>query len=458
MTLFALLFTLTVSAEPMFSKTNIFSLKTGTSRSGKLKGLTKKQKKKKWQFTSSDKTVAAVTRKGKYGYRITADSKKEGCAVIRAARGKAAVYLLVRVGSGTAAPNAATKAWAKGRFKLPKSKRERKLEETGYEDVIKGLPDSITLAYNEEKTYKFQAGCRDIYSDGSKGKLYDGSDWITCTVTNEDYISAYVTTDHDTNAELVIRDHTASGQGWLNPGGGSTYDLPQQGTITVSIGDASKTIQVTVTDWGIPDKELKEKWYKDVIHLSGADKINSSNIVEHYNSWEGNGTVTYPLDENGNIDYAHPQTICYGDRYQWSVDYARARLIANFFRQQFKYTMSYIGTNGKAEINWHHAKKHNIPYIGYSCYANMEFEDVCRYIGIDAEALSTWTIAEREDIPEGLRGYAAQFNRSGMSHVLTVIRYGSGGLELMDATPRRGSGTTGEPIEEFLARIASLPQ
>ena len=453
--LFAVAGTPAEAAQPKFNQNNILSIKKGKSKKGKLKGLTKKQKSKKWKFTSSDKTVATVRRTGKYGYKITARKKKEGCAIIRAKQGNTAIYLLVLTGSCKAAPSAKTRAWASGRFHLEGAKSYPLTKSTGYEYAIEGLPDSITIAYNEEKTYTFDVGYRKIYSDGSKSKLYSEPELATYSVTNPSYVMADMYLDDDEKLKLVIEKLSKTGFSFY---GGNTSDLPQQGTITIQAGNKTKVIHVTVTDWGTPDKVLTERWYKEVIHLSGADKINASNIVEYYNSWPYNGEVTYHLDEEGNVDYSDPQIICYGDDYQWSVEYAKAREIALFFSTQFKYTMNYIGTFGTAELNWLHAKKHHLPYIGYSCYANYEFEKICRYIGIDAEAISTWQIVNREDIPQMWRNYAARFNRPQTTHVLTAIRYGNGGFTLMDATPGRDSGNTGEPIDEFLARIAALPQ
>ena len=95
--------TMTVCADTAvrFNKTNSIALKKKKSRKGKLSGLTKKQKKKNWSFSSSDNSIAKVKRNGKYGYIITAGKKKDGYAVIQAKEGKTIVFLLVKVGAGT---------------------------------------------------------------------------------------------------------------------------------------------------------------------------------------------------------------------------------------------------------------------------------------------------------------------------------------------------------------------
>jgi hypothetical protein len=103
--------TTTAFAAPSFNSSNTLSLKKKKKKSAKLKGLTKKQKKKKWTFKSSDTSIAKVKRKGKYGYKITANKKKDGYTVIRATQSNTAIYLLVKVGKG-GAPNATTRSWA----------------------------------------------------------------------------------------------------------------------------------------------------------------------------------------------------------------------------------------------------------------------------------------------------------------------------------------------------------
>ena len=104
--------TVTAHADISFNSTNTISLKLKKKKSGKLKGLTKAQKKKNWKFSSSDTSVAKVKRSGKYGYKITAAKKKDGYAVIRAAfPGGTETYLLVKVGTGKNI-NSKTRTWA----------------------------------------------------------------------------------------------------------------------------------------------------------------------------------------------------------------------------------------------------------------------------------------------------------------------------------------------------------
>jgi hypothetical protein len=103
---------MTASAGVNFNSTNYIALKRNKKKSAKLKGLTKKQKKKKWTFKSSDTSIVKVKRSGKYGYKLTANKKKDGYAVIRATQSKTAIYLLVKVGKGSTSTNGTTRAWA----------------------------------------------------------------------------------------------------------------------------------------------------------------------------------------------------------------------------------------------------------------------------------------------------------------------------------------------------------
>ena len=109
---FATFGAMTASAGVNFNSTNYIALKRNKKKSAKLKGLTKKQKKKKWTFKSSDTSIVKVKRSGKYGYKLTANKKKDGYAVIRATQSKTAIYLLVKVGKGSTSTNGNTKAWA----------------------------------------------------------------------------------------------------------------------------------------------------------------------------------------------------------------------------------------------------------------------------------------------------------------------------------------------------------
>ena len=55
-------------AKPHFNKHDVLFLKKGKSKTVKIKGLSKKQQKKKWKFECSDKRVATIKQKGKYGF------------------------------------------------------------------------------------------------------------------------------------------------------------------------------------------------------------------------------------------------------------------------------------------------------------------------------------------------------------------------------------------------------
>ena len=109
---FATFGAVTANAAPNFNSINTVSLKKNKKKSAKLKGLSKSQKKKKWTFKSSDTSIVKVKRSGKYGYKLTANKKKDGYAVIRATQSKTAIYLLVKVGKGSTTINGTTRAWA----------------------------------------------------------------------------------------------------------------------------------------------------------------------------------------------------------------------------------------------------------------------------------------------------------------------------------------------------------
>lgn len=86
-------------AKPHFNEHDVLFLKKGESKTVKIKGLSKKQKKKKWKFKCSDNRVATIKQKGKYGFTIKA-KKIDGFACIRAKQGKSRVYLWVVVDNG----------------------------------------------------------------------------------------------------------------------------------------------------------------------------------------------------------------------------------------------------------------------------------------------------------------------------------------------------------------------
>lgn len=101
---------LTASAVPRFSKRTV-SIKKKKSVKLSLKSLSKKQKKKKWGFSSSDRTVATVKRASKTSCII--EAKKDGYVMIRARQGKTVAYVPVKVGKGSKRTAGKTKVWAK---------------------------------------------------------------------------------------------------------------------------------------------------------------------------------------------------------------------------------------------------------------------------------------------------------------------------------------------------------
>lgn len=109
------------AASPKFSKKTV-NVKTKKSTKLKLASLTKAQKKKQWNFASSDKSVATVKKASKTSCKVT--GKKAGYAVIRAKLGKKTAYVLIKVGNGSASPTTKTKSWAKsGKLKIPSNKK-----------------------------------------------------------------------------------------------------------------------------------------------------------------------------------------------------------------------------------------------------------------------------------------------------------------------------------------------
>lgn len=86
-------------AKPHFNKHDVLFLKKGKSKTVKIKGLSKKQQKKKWKFECSDKRVATIKQKGKYGFTIKA-KKIDGFVCIRAKQSKTTIYLWVVVDNG----------------------------------------------------------------------------------------------------------------------------------------------------------------------------------------------------------------------------------------------------------------------------------------------------------------------------------------------------------------------
>lgn len=91
--------------NPRLSKTRL-SLRNRKTAKIKVSGT-----KKGISFTSSDKSIATVSRSGKYAFRIRAAKKKKGAAVIRVKTSRGYKYLFVQVGGGTNMSQK-TRAWA----------------------------------------------------------------------------------------------------------------------------------------------------------------------------------------------------------------------------------------------------------------------------------------------------------------------------------------------------------
>ena len=91
--------------NPRLSKTrlSIRNKKTATVKvSGTKKGIS---------VTSSDKSIATVSRSGKFAFRVRAAKKKKGAAVIRVKTSRGYKYLFVQVG-GRTNMSQKTRAWA----------------------------------------------------------------------------------------------------------------------------------------------------------------------------------------------------------------------------------------------------------------------------------------------------------------------------------------------------------
>lgn len=111
-------FTVTTNAAtPKFSKKSVTVKKKKTAKL-KLSSLSKKDTKKAWSFSTSDKAVASVKRTSKTSCKV--NGKKDGYTVIRAKKGKTVAYALVKVGKGSSSVSGKTKAWASaGRIAIP---------------------------------------------------------------------------------------------------------------------------------------------------------------------------------------------------------------------------------------------------------------------------------------------------------------------------------------------------
>jgi len=302
-----------VLASPKFNKTNTISVNRGKKKTGKLKSLSKKQKKKNWRFVSSDTSVAKVKGTGKYGYKITA-KKKDGYAIIRASQGKAKVYLLVKVGKGSKTQNSTTKNWAKGRFKFPSSSQAKAKGNTN--DNSRGNGDNkdedndTTTPSKPKPTYTESYSLTDvpsqltmIYTDTSacigrasksytfgtqNGKIVVGEKDIQIT-SSSPYVSVDMRNDTVGKQDALIYVTPSNIKAWsggyvTTPGieAISTYDIPENGikaTVTISYKGITKQVAVTVTDFGIPDKQLRDQWIAKVMRESYADLVNASNVM-----------------------------------------------------------------------------------------------------------------------------------------------------------------------------------
>ncbi len=112
-------------ADPKFNKASV-KMKKNKRAKLKLKGLSSKQKKRRWSFTSSDKSVVTVKRTSKTSCRITT-KKKNGYAVVRAKQGHVVTYMLVQVGNGGKPTyTRTTKKWAAaGNLLLPEQSKSK---------------------------------------------------------------------------------------------------------------------------------------------------------------------------------------------------------------------------------------------------------------------------------------------------------------------------------------------
>lgn len=91
--------------NPRLSKTRV------NIRNKKTKKIKVKGTKKKISVSSSDKTIAKVSRSGKTAFKVKAAKKKKGIAVIRVKTSKGYRYVLVKVGKGKYM-SARTRKWA----------------------------------------------------------------------------------------------------------------------------------------------------------------------------------------------------------------------------------------------------------------------------------------------------------------------------------------------------------
>ena len=91
--------------NPKLSKTRL-SLRNKKTATVKVSGT-----KKGISVASSDKSIATVTRSGKFAFRVRAAKKKKGAAVIRVKTSRGYKYLFVQVG-GRTNMSQKTRAWA----------------------------------------------------------------------------------------------------------------------------------------------------------------------------------------------------------------------------------------------------------------------------------------------------------------------------------------------------------
>ena len=243
-----------------------------------------------------------------------------------------------------------------------------------------GVSNSITLAYNEG-TYYFG----DLYYTISGTRCIGGSASLS---TNAAGLGVGVTTRNGKQC-FYISPSTVTFPNTLN--------LPKTYTVTAKYATITKTINVTITDWGTPDRELYNRWYSDLLANSGANAINASNVADWYRQ-NDNGL-------NG-VDYM-------GNYYQWSVELAKAITVGRYIVYNYPYDWDdHNNYTDGSTINDYMAQKHGKRVGGTCGPANSDFCRFCtEVLGLQAELVG------------------------GSSHVVSRITY-NGQTYDMDATPQ----------------------
>ena len=126
-----------------------------------------------------------------------------------------------------------------------------------------GVPNSITLAYNEG-TYYFG----DLYYTISGTRCIGGSASLS---TNAAGLGVGVTTRNGKTC-FYISPSTVNFP--------KTLELPKTYTVTAKYATITKTINVTITDWGTPDKTLIENWENEIYNECGWSNPNYSNLTK----------------------------------------------------------------------------------------------------------------------------------------------------------------------------------